>query len=277
MDTDHGRAYGDDWRRERFISTIQERARVSPEVAERAARATLETLARRISRPVALELAEVLPPDLRAPLESAPERPETFHVEELVRRVAEREGVPAEEAARHARAVFVALARIAPHFEYDDLVADLPQEFEPFAGDIAARIRASGRRDPLSANAFLDRVARRAGLDRPAAQRATEAVLETLAERITGGEVDHAAVALPEELRPPLELGKARTGGNARRMSLDEFIARVAEREGEGVDFEDALHHARAVFETLGEVLPPKEVSDILSQVPRAYQETLLV
>ena len=57
-------------------------------------------------------------------------------------------------------------------------------------------------------------------------------------------------------------------------MSLDEFIARIAEREGVG--YEQALEHARAVFATLRETLTHKEFSDLLSELPRGYQEALL-
>ena len=56
-------------------------------------------------------------------------------------------------------------------------------------------------------------------------------------------------------------------------MSLDEFVARVAEREG--VSREQALDHARAVFTTLREAIPDKEWSDLLTELPRAYTEAL--
>ena len=36
------------------------------------------------------------------------------------------------------------------------------------------------------------------------------------------------------------------------------------------------LEHARAVIATLRQALPPKELSDLLAQLPRGYQETLL-
>ena len=57
-------------------------------------------------------------------------------------------------------------------------------------------------------------------------------------------------------------------------MSLDEFVHRIEEREG--MTYEQALDHARAVFATLREVIPDKEFSDLLRQLPRAYYEALL-
>jgi uncharacterized protein (DUF2267 family) len=85
--------------------------------------------------------------------------------------------------------------------------------------------------------------------------------------------VDDIADSLPAELRPPLERGRQRMGGKAQRMSLDEFIRRVAEREG--VATEDALDHAQAVFTTLREVIPDKEWADLLAELPRGYAEAL--
>jgi uncharacterized protein (DUF2267 family) len=264
----------DSERYERFIVTIQQQAWISWERAERAAEATLRTLAERISRGTAQRLAEQLPVPVRRWLRDAPEHPEAFRVEEFVRRVAQREGVGVVTASRHARAVFVALARLVPGDELDQLVAELPHEYEPFLGDVAARLRAGPAPEAVTADGFLERLASRTGLDPDQAQRAAEAVLETLAERVAGGEVDDLAAALPDRLRPALERGKAATGGKARRMPLDEFVARVAQREG--LDREDALDHARAVFATLREALPPKELSDLLAQLPRGYAEALL-
>jgi uncharacterized protein (DUF2267 family) len=57
-------------------------------------------------------------------------------------------------------------------------------------------------------------------------------------------------------------------------MSLDEFVDRVARKEE--VSFDEAFGHVRAVFTTLTEALPPKELRDILHELPRGYRETLL-
>jgi uncharacterized protein (DUF2267 family) len=121
---------------------------------------------------------------------------------------------------------------------------------------------------------FVERVARRAALEPSDARHASEALIETLAERLAGGEVDDLAEQLPEDLHPALERGKARTGGKAQRISLDEFIARVAEREG--LTWEQALEHARAVFAALRDSLSQKELSDLLAELPRGYREALL-
>src|SRR5438309_842357 len=103
--------YSDEWRYERFITTIEQHAGISWNAAERAARATLTTLAERISAGQARELARELPPQVGKWLEDGVDA-EDFGVREFLRRVAEREEVDEETAAEHAKAVFVALARL---------------------------------------------------------------------------------------------------------------------------------------------------------------------
>jgi len=261
------------WRYERFLTTVGEQTGLDRDDSERAAMATLTTLAERISKARADELAEDLPERLRFWLADAKEDPEAFHVEELIRRVAEREETDAATGARHARAVFRALARVAPAYEINDLVDELPHEFEPLIGDVAAEIMARAQPEVRTFGAFLDRVRHRADLDRVEAERAADAVLETLAERLAAGEVEDLQAALPDPLREPLERGKAHVHGRPRRMSLDEFVDRVAQKQD--ISFDAAFEHTRAVFATLAEALPPRELRDILDELPRVYRDTL--
>ena len=125
----------------------------------------------------------------------------------------------------------------------------------------------------MTADEFVDRVGRRAALDRDAARRAAEAVLEALADRITGGQVDDIAAQLPEALHPPLQRGKEQSNAAARPLSLDEFVGGIAEREG--VPPAEAFEHARAVFATLREALNEKEFSDTVAQLPDDYRALL--
>jgi uncharacterized protein (DUF2267 family) len=267
--------YDDTWRYERFIVTIQQKTGISWSEAERAAHAVLQTLGERIAWGQARDLAEDLPQDLRPWLLDPGGDAESFDAREFIRRVAEREEVDPQTAEEHARAVFVALARLVRGKEIEQLGEQLSKDYEGLVGAARERRRDPGVPDPMPVEAFLRRVADRAGIDLDAAQRATEAVLETLAERIAAGEADDIAEQLPPELRPPLERGKAAGGGKAQRMSLDEFAARIAQREGD-IAFEDALGHARAVIATLREALPPSELSDLLAELPRGYLEALL-
>jgi uncharacterized protein (DUF2267 family) len=112
---------------------------------------------------------------------------------------------------------------------------------------------------------FMTTVEQVAGITREEAEPAVRAVLETLAERISAGEADDIAAFLPEELRPYLTW----TNSLAEQFGLDEFIRRVAEREG--VDEATAAEHARAVFAALGEAVPPGELRDMLAQLPKEF------
>ena len=101
----------------------------------------------------------------------------------------------------------------------------------------------------LSTREFLDLVGGRAGLPRSGAQRATDAALVTLSERITPRETNVLAAQLPRDLRglvlsPP---------GGTERFGAEEFVRRVGEREG--VDDGEAAAHARAVLRTLDEAV----------------------
>jgi uncharacterized protein (DUF2267 family) len=251
---------------ERFITTVAQKARLSWEAAERAAVATLSTLADRLSAGEARDLAAYLPAELRAAL-ATDDRAEPFRVDQFLRRVAQREGIDdLQDAERHARAVLTALAREVPPGEWKDMTAELPNDFEPLLADVDP----GPRPQMLAAEEFLASVADRAATDETGARRATEAVLETLGERVSGGEVDDLAALLAPELRPALHRGNDRSGGKATRMSLDDFVRAVAEHEGVGLD--QAHEHARAVFATLREAISEKEFRDLTSELPDDYR-----
>jgi uncharacterized protein (DUF2267 family) len=253
---------------ERFITTVQQKAQISWEKAERATASTLSTLAERLSAGEARDLAEELPGDLGRWLASA-DGAEPFHADEFLRRVAEREDVDIETAERHARAVFAALGRTVSADELADMAAELPKDYRPLIAVAMSEAESPSPDEIVPAEEFLERVADRAGLDPEGARRATEAVLETLAERIAGGEVADLAAQLPAELRPPLELGNARSRGKAERLSVDDFVSRVAERED--VSLEQAREHAQAVLTTVRESISDKELRDLLAELPDEY------
>jgi uncharacterized protein (DUF2267 family) len=251
---------------QRFTTFVQEAAGIDEAHAARATAATLATLAERLDRGEARDLAEELPPELAAWL--ATNTPaDRFGVDEFIRRVAEREGVDAATAERDARAVFTALGYAVSPGELADAAAQLPQEF--------ARLLPRGPWvDRPTADEFAERVARRTGLDDERAMRAAEAVLETLAERISGGEVEDLETPLPLELHAALERGRAATGDHARSVPLRSFLRRVAEREG--VTPAEALVHARAVLATLREAVGDEEFFDVMSELPVNYKRTLV-
>jgi uncharacterized protein (DUF2267 family) len=248
---------------ERFFSLVQRESGLDREAAERAARALLNTLARRLSPGEARDLSQLLadpmstwlhPQDARALLDA----------DEFVRRMATEEGVDEQTAREHARAVFFALSRAVTADEFHDMVSELPKEFRPL---MEGAYHAPGQ--ILTYDEWLSRVADRAGTDVETAKRASNAVLETLAERISGGEVDDLKMQVPAELRDSLELGRMRSHGMARKMSLEEFVRLVAEREGAPENI--AFGHARAVLSTLRDSVTEQEFRDLAAELPREY------
>lgn len=114
---------------------------------------------------------------------------------------------------------------------------------------------------------FIGQVQHRARLNsRGAAEHATRATLETLAERLAGGEADDLAAQLPPELGEYLRGEGAALG---ERFSLDEFFQRVSLRER--VDLPDAVFHARAVIEVLSLAVSKGEMDDVRAQLPAEF------
>jgi uncharacterized protein (DUF2267 family) len=99
------------------------------------------------------------------------------------------------------------------------------------------------------------------------------AVLETLAGRIAGGQVEDLMAQLDPLPHPPLRQGMASVMPGARRMSLEDWLRQVAAREGAGAVekalFSQVFGHARAVLGTLSEAVSRKEWFDMAVDCPR--------
>ena len=120
---------------------------------------------------------------------------------------------------------------------------------------------------------FIGQVRHRAGLSSHAeAERATRATLETLAERLAGGEAHDLAAQLPPELARYLELPDAGIGA---KLTLGEFFELVSEREG--VDLPDATFHARVVLGVLTEAVSIGEIEDVRVQLPAHFAQLFKV
>ena len=112
---------------------------------------------------------------------------------------------------------------------------------------------------------FVGHVQNRARLaSRGEALRAIRATLETLGERLAGGEAEDLAAQLPPEIGDYLR--EVESDGS---FSLDTFFDRVAEREG--TDLPVAVHHARAVVAVLQEAVSAGEMEDVRAQLPEEY------
>jgi uncharacterized protein (DUF2267 family) len=263
-------------RYDRFVALVSDLASLSLSEAETAVRAVIETTAEHLSEDQRRALASRLPKAVKRWLEQ-PGAGEQLQKRAFLYRVADREGIIVESndrvalqaAERHVRAVFDVVRLVLQPDEVDALAERLPEEARKLL-----RPSEPGRPPVTSADAFVSRVAREARFDRGRALHATEAVLETLGERLAGGEVDDLKALLPGELRPALELGRLHSGGKAERFDVEEFVGRVADRVGETSHVE-ALDDARFVFGALRELLPLKELDDILAELPREYDDLL--
>jgi uncharacterized protein (DUF2267 family) len=119
----------------------------------------------------------------------------------------------------------------------------------------------------MNYDTFIDTVAQRVSVPSEQAVDLTRATLETLADRITGGEALDLAAQLPKPLRGTLRKG----GEAAARFGAQEFVRRVAERAA--VDEATARNGVRTVFATLHDAITGGEFDDVMSQLPREYEE----
>ena len=118
---------------------------------------------------------------------------------------------------------------------------------------------------------FMKDVRERTGLDEEQAEKAVRATLNTLAQRLAGGEPHDLASQLPQELKETVELTASEGAGV--RWDADEFVAKVAAREG--CSPEQAREHVRAIFAALRDAITPGELDDITSQLDRSYRALL--
>jgi uncharacterized protein (DUF2267 family) len=109
---------------------------------------------------------------------------------------------------------------------------------------------------------FVGQVQHRAQLaDGGQAVHAIRATLETLGERLFGGEAEELASQLPAEIGYYLRQARIK-----HKFGMDEFFERVSAREG--VALHRAMHHARVVLSVLAEAVSPGEIEDVRAQLP---------
>lgn len=114
---------------ETFVDKIRQRAGASEEQTEIMIRATLETLADRLTAGEVLDLAAQLPKPLQTALRPRTETAERFDRAEFIRRTSERAGIDEAAAATAIRAVFTTLREAVTSGEFDDVLAQLPRDF----------------------------------------------------------------------------------------------------------------------------------------------------
>ena len=113
---------------------------------------------------------------------------------------------------------------------------------------------------------FLGEVQNRARLaNLEEAVAATRSTLQSLAERLEDGEVDHLKAQLPREIAYYVDQIKT-----TERFGVQEFFERVSERENQGLL--TAAHHARAVVDVLSDAVP-QEMEDLRDGLPDEWQQ----
>jgi uncharacterized protein (DUF2267 family) len=115
---------------------------------------------------------------------------------------------------------------------------------------------------------FVNQVQHRAHLSSNGeAVAAIRATLETLGERLAGGESKDLAAQLPREIGYYL---LQRTGGVSQRFGFDEFCWRVAQRED--MDLPKAVFHTRAVMDVVRDAVSSGEIQDVMQQLPPEFR-----
>ncbi|WP_445190208.1 DUF2267 domain-containing protein [Pseudonocardia sp. Cha107L01] len=240
---------------DRFTTLVAQLAGIDRASSQRVVEAVLSTLAEHLSRGEAADVLVRLPPELQPYLHTAGS-PERFGVAEFVHRVARRDGSDPGTAEKLAAAVFLVLRQAIGEDEFADLSAQLPREYAPLL---------SGRSVLDPSERMLARIASLNDTSVEQARRLTEAVLETLAQRIAPGDVVDLAARLPVQLHQPLRRG---VESPDRRMSAREFAARVSDRAG--IDVERAVRDIPAVLAVLRSDMGD-EFFDIRVQLPGDY------
>jgi uncharacterized protein (DUF2267 family) len=119
---------------EQFIAEVRNLAEFdSNEDAQKAIRATLETLKERLAGNEPSNLAAQLPPEIAPYVEGEGGR-EAFSVQEFYGRVAQKEGVGNDEAVKHARAVATVVQTAVTGGELEDVRSQLSDDYEELFG-----------------------------------------------------------------------------------------------------------------------------------------------
>ncbi|WP_066375352.1 MULTISPECIES: DUF2267 domain-containing protein [unclassified Anabaena] len=119
-----------------FITHVQSLAQSnSREEAERATRATLETIKERISGDEAQDLASQLPQELGGCLRGREGQPDQdFNLQNFIVRVSEKEDIEPTTTAIHVRAVFAVLQNAVKPEEFAKLHHHFSQDYEEMFG-----------------------------------------------------------------------------------------------------------------------------------------------
>ncbi|MEJ2870966.1 DUF2267 domain-containing protein [Actinomycetospora sp. OC33-EN08] len=117
---------------------------------------------------------------------------------------------------------------------------------------------------------FVSAVRESTGLDNEAAERALQATLTVLGQRLAGGEAKDLAAQLPAGLKEQLP-----SEGGGEQFDVSTFYERIASQQGGDVTTAQARQHARAIAKGLESALTDGEWQNFTSQLPADYADWL--
>lgn len=118
---------------------------------------------------------------------------------------------------------------------------------------------------PMTDDEFLETVADHLGGVEVDPREAADAVLETMADRVTGGQAGDLAMYLPRGVRTPL----TDTDEAALDFDRDEFLERIAARADAETD--EATRMTRAVIDALRDAGAEHELENVRTQLPGEF------
>jgi uncharacterized protein (DUF2267 family) len=114
-----------------FINRVQEQAKMdASEKAISLTKAVLETLGERLDRKVRNGVAAQLPKELKDFLLTGSDQTDRYPLAEFYNRVGARADLKYQDAVKRTLQVFVVLQRALPSGEIQDILEDLPSEYE---------------------------------------------------------------------------------------------------------------------------------------------------
>ena len=120
--------------------------------------------------------------------------------------------------------------------------------------------------DDAKMSSFVEQAQEAAGLSSfEEADALVRATLRTLAESISGGQVDDLTHGLPQDVRNEL----SKRSGQARSMDKNGFLDRVS-GSIQTTDLEAAEQQVRAVLKTVREWAPAGETEATVDQLPKS-------
>lgn len=242
-----------------FIQIVQEHGAFdSEQQARETVETVLEAFSESISRGTAEDVAEQLPEEYADHmLVDETEDAEPVEYTDFLNRISETTDVDREAAVFRAAAVLAGLARALDEFEFSNIEEQLPAEYEAVFNTDAATTEVD----------LSEVVAAETDLDEDAAESATAATLDVLADRLTWGEAEDLAVYVGEAEGERLLAGESREAAD---FASDEFVSRVADNED--VAEAEAHTHVNAVMVGL-ESLAPSEMERAREQLGPAYED----